>query len=209
MPPVPTVIFFPPVPTKEMNDAYIAEVFRATDDGAAALEAHFQAYAAMRAVAPAVPSEHKSMSADVERELAAIAAALGSHPAEAGGSAQILEAVKVLQKDPGDGIPMHRAETELPDGFELHVCLKAGACRVELYGPDGQRIELTEVTGACMAQRINAAIAAALAARGALGVDDEFGESRLQVHEEQASTDERRRERCSEPRNRPAVQRNT
>lgn len=207
MPPVLTVIFFPPVPTKEMNDAYIAEVFRATDDGAAALEAHFQAYAAMRAVAPAVPSEHKSMSADVERELAAISAALGSHPADAGGSAQILEAVKVLQKGPGGATPMQRAETELPDGFELHVCLKAGACRFELYGPDGQRIELIEVTGAC-AQRINAAIAAALPA-GALGIDDEFGESRLQVREEQASTDERQLERRSEPRNPPAAQRNT
>ncbi len=207
MHPVPTVIFFPPVPTKEMNDAYIAEVFRATDNGAAALEAHFQAYAAMRAVAPTVPSEHKATSADVERELAAISAALGSHPADAGGYAQILEAVKVLQKGPGGGTPMQRAETELPEGFELHVCLKAGACRVELYGPDGQRIELTEVTGAS-AQRINAAIAAALPA-GALGVDDEFGESRLQVHEEQASTDERHFEGRSGPRNMPAAQRNT
>ncbi|CAE6964539.1 hypothetical protein [Paraburkholderia domus] len=149
------------------------------------------------------------MSADVERELAAIAAALGIHPAEAGGSAQILEAVKVLQTEAGGGTPMPRAETELPDGFELQVCLKAGAWRVELYGPDGQRIELTEVTEGCMAQRINAAIAAALPARGAPGADDEFGEGRLQIHEEQASTDEQQSERWSEPRNRPATQRST
>lgn len=178
MPPVPAVIFFPPVPTKERNDAYIAEVFRATDGGAAALEAHFQAYAAMCAVAPNVPDENKAMPKDAERELAAISAALGLHPAEAGGEGQIIEAIKVLKKGAESDAAMQRAAAELPDGFELRVCFAAGAGWVELYGPAGQRIELTEAMQGCMTRRITAAIDAALLVPNALGLDD-VGEDRL------------------------------
>jgi hypothetical protein len=53
---------------------------------------------------------------------------------------------------------MQRAAAELPDGFGVHVCLEKGAGWVELYGPDGERMEYEENTDGEITPRIHAAV---------------------------------------------------
>jgi hypothetical protein len=54
---------------------------------------------------------------------------------------------------------MQRAAAELPDDWQLRVCLERGAGWIDLYGPDGEQVkEYEDDPDARMTQRIGDAI---------------------------------------------------
>lgn len=97
---------------------------------------------------------YKAMFEDAVRSLAAIDKALDITPDESGGAGPILEAIAALKKGGAGEAAMQSACAELPEGYELHVCLEEGAGWIDLYDPHGAKVDVTEDMDGGMTPRI-------------------------------------------------------
>ncbi|ABO60551.1 hypothetical protein Bcep1808_7681 (plasmid) [Burkholderia vietnamiensis G4] len=73
----------------------------------------------------------------------------------------LLEHDRERRGNPGEDA-MQTAARDLPDGYELRVCLERGAGWVEFYAPDGEAVDLADDTDDGMTGRIRSATQAAI-----------------------------------------------
>lgn len=69
----------------------------------------------------------------------------------------LLEAGREQRGNPGEEA-MQRGCADLPDGYQIHACMEAGAGWVDVYGPDGEKVDYSEDSDSGMTGRINDAI---------------------------------------------------